>query len=97
MPNLVKFITHNSRYCDKKVNPRYNGRQDDYNNPINCTWGFHRPPLMGGGASAGAACSADPAETLRIRNQAPQRSWTGGRREAWSTRDRAGYLYRNFM
>ena len=91
--HTVLGIGEQVRYCDAKVNPRYNGRQDDYNNPINCTWGFHRPPEMG---TAGA-CLADIADNLRLRHEEPQRKFTGGHREAWSTRDRAGYLYRNYM
>jgi len=94
--HTVLGIAEQVRFCDTKVNPRYNGRQDDYNNPINCTWGFHRPPQMGN-AGDGASCSADPVVALTTRNQEPSRNWNTGRREAWSTRDRAGYLYRNYM
>jgi hypothetical protein len=92
----VLGIAEQVRYCDKRVNPRYNGRQDDYQNPINCTWGFHRPPLMGTD-SPGSACLRDPEQNRERRNEPPKRSWSVGNREAWSTRDRAGYLYRNYM
>ena len=98
--HTVLGIAEQIRYCDAKVNPRYNGRQDDYNNPINCTWGFHRPPPLPEGRSA--VCSKDPAEIIAARQAAPVRTWTGApllrpRRETWSTNDRAGYLYRNYM
>ena len=47
------------RYCDLVENPSYGrgGAQayDEWHNPINCTWGFHRPPLLpeGGGGGGG--------------------------------------------
>ena len=97
------------RYCDKAVNPRYNGRQDDPVNPINCTWGFHRPPPLPESEPASGACLNDPEAILAARRAEPTRSWTspgGGRRsefggskgrQSWSTRDRPGYLYRNYM
>ena len=73
------------RYCDLAENPSY-GKMggpayDEWQNPINCTWGFHRPPLLpegggggggffggGGGTTAEAgACVREPAEILARR------------------------------
>jgi len=91
--HTVLGIAEQVRFCDAKVNPRYNGRQDDYRNPINCTWGFHRPPKMG----AEGACLPSLQANRDLRNGEIKRDWKVGSREAWSTRDRAGYLYRNYM
>ena len=91
--HTVLGIAEQVRFCDAKVNPRYTGRQDDYKNPINCTWGFHRPPKMG----AEGACLSSLGANLQLRNAETKRDWKINSREAWSTRDRAGYLYRNYM
>ena len=91
--HTVLGIAEQVRFCDAKVNPTYNGRQDDYRNPINCTWGFHRPPKMG----AEGACLPSLQANYDLRNGEIKRAWTVHSREAWSTRDRAGYLYRNYM
>ena len=96
------------RYCDREENPRYNGRQDDPVNPINCTWGFHRPPQLPESEPTGGTCTVkDPEAILAARRAEPKRSWSGGGRrsefggskgrQSWSTRDRPGYLYRNYM
>jgi len=98
----VLGIAEQVRYCDAKENPRYNGRQDDPKAPINCTWGFHRPPplpvkssLWGGELPK---CKTDPAEIVRDRLAEPTRDWKSlGSRERWSTSDRPGYLYRGYM
>ena len=89
-------IAEQVRYCDADENRHYNGRQDDPRHPINCTWGFVRPPLMGSGGCQRniAAAIAD-----RRKEQPRERSggWGSSSRERWSTRDRPGYLYREFM
>ena len=88
------------RYCDNAENPTY-GRgpaaYDEWNNPINCTWGFHRPPLLGE-----RACVRDIGEIRAARWREVKRKWDnpafGGfqakRRQAWSTRDRPAYLHK---
>ena len=92
----VLGIAEQVRYCDADENRHYNGRQDDPRHPINCTWGFVRPPLMGGGR-----CQRDIAAAIADRRKEQPREWSGGwgssSRERWSTRDRPGYLYREFM
>ena len=88
------------RYCDQRVNPTYNGRQDDYRHPINCTWGFHRPPKLpeDGATEATSGCERNVSKILEARLREPKRDWYNvGRRERWSTKDRPGYLYRQYM
>lgn len=73
--------------------------------PAAGTWGFHRPPplpegsggLLGVGASAPAACRTDAKEILAARFAEPERSWKGRGGESWSTQDRPGYLYHQYM
>jgi len=97
----VLGIGEQVRFCDAAVNPRYTGSQNDPRNPINCTWGFHRPPPLPEGPWFGndphTVCKKDPAQILADRLAEPKRDWTGGGRERWSTRDRPGYLYRGYM
>mmetsp|Transcript_94879 Transcript_94879/g.284334 ORF Transcript_94879/g.284334 Transcript_94879/m.284334 type:complete len:101 (+) Transcript_94879:2652-2954(+) len=99
--HTVLGIGEQIRYCDGVENPRYNGRQDDYTNPINCTWGFHRPPPLPENLIGGAECPRSATEMIALRQKPPSRNWDwrpgSSRQEAWSTHDRAGYLYRNYM
>mmetsp|Transcript_29126 Transcript_29126/g.79534 ORF Transcript_29126/g.79534 Transcript_29126/m.79534 type:complete len:257 (+) Transcript_29126:48-818(+) len=97
----VLGIGEQIRYCDAADNKRYTNRQSD---PINCTWGFHRPPPLpevGGllGASQLPACERDPSVILASRLAEPKRQWshTFGGLSAWSTTDRPGYLYHQYM
>jgi len=98
----VLGIGEQIRYCDDADNRRWPG---DARHPINCTWGFHRPPplpegsggLLGVGASAPAACRTDAKEILAARFAEPERSWKGRGGESWSTQDRPGYLYHQYM
>jgi len=46
---------------------------------------------------ADGACLPSLQANRDLRNGETKRAWTVGSREAWSTRDRAGYLYRNYM
>jgi hypothetical protein len=102
----VLGIAEQIRFCDAADNRWYNGRQDDRAVPINCTWGFHRPPLLpeaggllGMGGSALPACEREPSAILAARMAEPERSWTSsfGGRNLWSTTDRAGALYHQYM
>ncbi|KAL1514707.1 hypothetical protein AB1Y20_003794 [Prymnesium parvum] len=99
--HTVLGIAEQIRYCDASENPRYNGRQDDYSNPINCTWGFHRPPPLPENMEARGGCPKTAVEMIAFRQTPPGRSWDwqegSSRQEAWSTRDRPGYLYRQYM
>ena len=92
---LCLWVTEQVRYCDAKVNPTYNGRQDDPLHPINCTWGFHRPPELP------QQCGKTKAEILDARNSEVPRTFHGGPSmgswNSWSTNDRAGYLYHQYM
>ena len=100
------------RYCDEVENPTY-GRgpaaYDEWQNPINCTWGFHRPPLLPEGAGGNGGrfpeapkCARDVGAILRARWDEIPRTFDnpmfGGfqakRRQAWSTRDRPAYLHK---
>ena len=92
------------RYCDNAENPSY-GRgpaaYDEWHNPINCTWGFHRPPVLPVHGADGA-CRRDVPAILSERWREVERKWDnpayGGfqakRRQAWSTRDRPAYLHK---
>jgi len=104
----VLGIGEQIRFCDAADNRWYSGRQDDPAVPINCTWGFHRPPLLpeaggllGVGGGALPACVRDPAAILAARLAEPDRSWSGsgsfGGRNMWSTTDRAASLYHQYM
>ena len=110
--HTVLGVAEQVRYCDAGENPTY-GRAgasayDDYSNPINCTWGFTRPPLLPEGPSAlgqllpgtppPPTCSRDLATIRAGRLAPPERVWnnpsraSGKRKQAWSTRDRPAYL-----
>ena len=100
--HTVLGIAEQVRFCDAKVNPTYNGRQDDYRNPINCTWGFHRPPKLPEAPMHGQ-CKSNIDEILEARWKEVARQFSapslfGGvmrkRREAWSTNDRPAYLHK---
>ena len=93
------------RYCDNAENPTYGmgpNAYDEWKNPINCTWGFHRPPKLPE-ADGEATCSRDPARLRAERLKMVERHWDnpsyGGffvrRKQAWSTRDRPAYLHKN--
>lgn len=102
--HTVLGVAEQVRYCDDAENPTY-GRgpyaHDEWQNPINCTWGFHRPPKLP--EESGVQCQRDVAEILRERWREVERKWDnplfGGfqqkRRQAWSTRDRPAYLHHN--
>ena len=99
--HLVLGVAEQVRYCDEVENPTY-GRgpnaYDEWSNPINCTWGFHRPPpLPEGGA---ATCERSVPGILEgrwreVSHTFDRPSMFGGfaskRRQAWSTRDRPAY------
>ena len=99
----VLGIAEQVRYCDRAANPRWNGRQDSFTNPINCTWGFTRPPplpeaaLFGMGGGELPKCETDPAALLRSRLEGPTRTFSGTANSRYSTRDRAQTLFRQYM
>jgi hypothetical protein len=64
--HTVLGIAEQVRFCAGSVNRRYNGRQDDPKNPINCTWGFVRPPPLPQ-RGAGGACPATAEALLEER------------------------------
>ena len=102
--HTVLGVAEQVRYCDEFENPSY-GRgpnaYDEWQNPINCTWGFHRPPPLPEGENHGR-CLADIPRLLEERWKEPVRRFDnplfGGfqskRRQAWSTRDRPAYCQR---
>ena len=57
--HTVLGVAEQVRYCDDVENPTYgqgpNG-YDEWANPINCTWGFHRPPPLVVGGARAATC-----------------------------------------
>lgn len=92
------------RFCDDADNKLWSGRQDAL---INCTWGFHRPPplpesggvggLIGLGGRETLRCATNASVLLAARFAEPARSWSRGRNARWSTSDRPGYLYHQYM
>ena len=96
------------RYCDLEDNPSY-GRMggpayDGWNNPINCTWGFHRPPklpeggggLFGGGDSdARAHCKRDVAAIIDERWKEVERAWDNPRFGGFQAKRRQAWSTRD--
>jgi hypothetical protein len=99
------------RYCDRKANPFFDKPTPGYDNmknPINCTWGFHRPPpLPAGGRAAGGTCLTEPAAILAARDVEARREWTAqvnagsfakyNGAQVYSTRNRVHDLYPTFI
>ena len=100
--HVVLGVAEQVRYCDEGENPSY-GRgpnaYDEWQNPINCTWGFHRPPPLPERDGHGQ-CERSVGRILETRWREPARRWDNPffagfqskRRQAWSTRDRPAYL-----
>ena len=95
------------RFCDRRANPYFDhhrGAYDAMKDPINCTWGFHRPPPLVEGV---AACGTTADEILRSRMQEVARQWTvqpnAGLFERyqgsqlWSTRNSVYDLYPKYI
>ena len=107
--HTVLGVAEQVRYCDLVENPTYGrGAQayDEWTNPINCTWGFHRPPkLPEDDAARAETCKRSVEAILRERWKEQERHFDnpffGGfqakRRQAWSTRDRPAYLHHNII
>ena len=103
--HTVLGVAEQVRYCDEFENPTYGigpNAHDEWANPINCTWGFHRPPPLP--EAEPVQCLKDAAAMLASRLVEPKRSWDnvprwsgprhGRRRQAWSTNDRPAYLHK---
>ena len=104
----VLGVAEQIRYCDRKANTFFDtpirGAYDQMKNPINCTWGFHRPPLLPEG---GATCAAEKAQLLSERMRQTQRKWTQqgnygmfahyNGAQTWSTQNRVMDLYRQYI
>ena len=95
--HIVLGVAEQVRYCDAAENPTYDrAPNDEWGNPINCTWGFHRPPQLG---SPQTTCLTEIPEILKARWAEVDRQFDGPsffnpaakRRQAWSTRDRPAY------
>ena len=99
--HTVLGVAEQVRYCDEAENPTYGKgphAYDEWLNPINCTWGFHRPPKLP--EAEPPMCGTDARSILDARWAETTRSWSNPgwhrkRREAWSTRDRPAYLHHN--
>ena len=105
----VLGVAEQIRYCDRRANTFFDtpakARYDAMKNPINCTWGFHRPPPLP--ESAAAACASTPAAALEARAAEVRRAWSAqpnsgiyaGYRgvQTWSTSDRVHDLYPKYI
>ena len=102
--HTVLGVAEQVRYCDAYENPTYGigpNAHDEWRNPINCTWGFQRPPKLP--ETDSPQCSTDATEMLASRLVEAQRKWDNPayrgfmsrRRQAWSTPDRPAYLHKN--
>ena len=108
LTHRVLGVAEQIRYCDRKANTFFDtplrGGYDQMRNPINCTWGFHRPPLLPEG---GARCAGTKAAMLEERMREATRSWTRQGNygmftnyhgaQVWSTNDRVTDLYRQYI
>jgi hypothetical protein len=105
----VLGVAEQIRYCDREANPWFEsaGRTpyDNMKNPINCTWGFHRPPLF-----SSASCPTQAAAVLAGRTEAVEqqkRQWTVQPNagmyanyngvQTWSTSNRVLDVYREYV
>ena len=105
----VLGVAEQIRYCDRRANTLFDaplrGGYDANRNPINCTWGFHRPPpLLDSGP---ARCHSSKAQMLAGRHVETQRRWTTQGNigmfssyhgaQVWSTNDRVVDFYRQYI
>ena len=110
----VLGVAEQIRYCDRRANTFFDspirGGYDDKRNPINCTWGFHRPPLLPEGdcgADRQGCCPRRKEQLLQARMKETTRSWSRQGNwgifanyngvQTWSTNDRVMDLYRQYI
>ena len=105
--HTVLGVAEQVRYCDEVENPTY-GRgpaaYDEWQNPINCTWGFHRPPAL---PEASHTCATRREELVERRSREVLHQWENQGNwgmfsnykgaQVWSTNDRVLDLYRQFI
>ena len=73
----VLGIAEQIRFCDRRANPYFDKKHpegyDAMKTPINCTWGFHRPPRL----LSEPACGGSVEAILQARFRAEEpRQWT---------------------
>ena len=99
----MPLIAAQVRYCDATENPTYGigpYAHDEWRNPINCTWGFHRPPKLPEHGEPQCARELEAAraerlvEATRKWDNPSYRGLMSRRRQAWSTPDRPAYLHK---
>ena len=109
--DTVLGVAEQIRYCDRKENPWFNrptGPYDFNKYPINCTWGFHRPPLLPEEEAERTRCTAAKSdEVAQLRNRELQRDWTQQPNrgmyadysglQMWSTKKRVRDLFRKYV
>ena len=104
----VLGVAEQIRYCDRRANTWFDaprGSYDPMRNPINCTWGFHRPPLLP--ESGSPTCLTSRAAVLAERAKETTRRWTTQGNQGifanyngvqtWSTNDRVVDYYRQYI
>ena len=104
----VLGVAEQIRYCDRRANTYFDhpvrGAYDAMKNPINCTWGFHRPPAL---PEASHTCATRREELVERRSREVLHQWENQGNwgmfsnykgaQVWSTNDRVLDLYRQFI
>ena len=108
LTHRVLGVAEQIRYCDRRANTLFDaplkGPYNAMSNPINCTWGFHRPPQL---PEREVLCSTSRAQLRDERMQEPVRRWQVqpnagiyaeyNGEQVWSVNDRVRDLYREYV
>ena len=108
LTHRVLGVAEQIRFCDREANTLFDAPlrepYDPMRHPINCTWGFHRPPLL---PDTTVRCATGRAQLRDERLQQPLRRWVqqpnaGIYRnyhgeQVWSINDRVRDLYREYV
>jgi len=106
--HTVLGVAEQIRYCDRRANTWFDakrGAYDQMRNPINCTWGFHRPPPLP--EKPQQRCRTAAADILGERLVVPVRQWNDQGlfgmfanyhgKQVWSINERVADLYRQYI
>ena len=113
LTHRVLGVAEQIRYCDRKANVFFDtydgykhGPYDPMHDPINCTWGFHRPPLLQEEGSVTCHTSKEAVLAARAK-EARLRRWNVqpnmgifqnyNGKQVWSINDRVVDLYREYI
>ena len=112
LTHRVVGVAEQIRFCDRRANVFFDtydgakhGPYDPMKNPINCTWGFHRPPLLP--EEGRPTCHTSRLVAMEARAKEMKRRWsrqpnTGiymayNGAQVWSTNDRVHDLYQEYV